>query len=136
MVDQRSRLRRVVLSDGLELALGEDREKKKLEGEAFARKFREYYDGPKLEMAERLFGTLGNLWQRRNYKSGRPPRPLSVFDNPADNSVLSLMPPLPLRNQHGNVVKVQGQSFRNTRIPDIISREVFPHWEIITSRHR
>ena len=80
-------------------------------------------------MAERLFGTLGSWWQRRNYRSGRSPRPLSVFDNPADNSVLSLMPALPLRNQHGNVFEVQPQSFRNTRDPDIISREVVPHWE-------
>ena len=44
--------------DGLELTLQKDTEKKRLEGDAFAGKFRGDYSGPKLDLAEKLFGRL------------------------------------------------------------------------------
>ena len=39
------------------------------------------------------------------------------------------MPLLPMRDHIGEVLEEQPQSFRNTRDPDIIDKEVRPHWE-------
>ena len=89
---------------------------------------RDDYSGSKLACAERLMSKLGYWWHDETLKSGRSPSPFSIFDSPADNSVLGLMPPLPMRNHIGEVWEEQPQSFRNTCDPDMIDKEVSPHW--------
>ena len=87
------------------------------------------YSGRTLACAERFMSKLGYWWHDETFKSGRSPSPLSIVDSAADNSVLGLMPPLPMRDHTGEVLEEQPQSFRNTRDPDIIDKEVRPHWE-------
>ena len=65
--------------------------------------------------------------KKANFKSGRSPHKLSIWDKPVENPVLALMPALPVRNKAGGIIEIQPQSFRNTQDPDILRREVFPN---------
>ena len=69
----------------------------------------------------------GNLWEKGGFKSSRSPRKLSIRDRPIENSVLALLPALPVRDTAGNIIEIQPHCFRNTQDPDILRREVFPN---------
>ena len=115
-----------------EEALRADTAKKVQEGEDLMQQIRDDYSGSRLACAEKPISMLGYWWHDETFKSGRSPSPLSIFDSPADNSVLGLIPPLPMRGHIGEVLEEQPQSFRNTRDPDIIEKAVTLHWESIT----